>query len=77
MQRLRNTDSVSGKLLEQNMKQNYQGISDQNEEYVYYRKGAVGSSKKELSSDLLHKLEEWSTKNLGEAGVTSEELYGI
>lgn len=59
------------------MKIAYGGISTPNKDFEYFRKGVVGSSRQELSADLVNKLEEWNKLNLEAAGVTSEELYGV
>lgn len=73
-------DSVSGKKLQEHMKNCYKVIGTSktvNDEFQYFRKGTVDSSKRELSEDLFKKLDKWEKSHLEAAGVTSEELYGI
>lgn len=53
------------------------GSDTPNENYEFFRKGAVGSSNKELSEDMIKKLNEWETVNLKAAGVSREEFYGV
>ncbi|KAL5274011.1 hypothetical protein ACFFRR_000645 [Megaselia abdita] len=57
------------------------GIKDLNNNndsnFQFMRRGIVGSHKDELTADQIKSLDSWSEKFLNEAGVTSEEVFGL
>lgn len=57
------------------------GIKDHNNNsdstFQFMRRGIVGSHKDELTADQVKRIDVWSEKYLKEAGVTSEEVFGL
>lgn len=70
------TESAAGEALQKNIDQ-IKADMDIQSDFQFFRRGVVDCYKDELSEELVKKLDQWSMQFLDEAGITSEQVFGL